>query len=547
MQNSNENEELVNCCECDEEIPNDETYIWREGTYCEACIDEVSTVCDRCTERVNYDSITTVNYENVCESCYDSNFAYCESCDSHVYTDDYNHEVGYCRSCDDNFQTRRPTVHTNKFRNKMQGKIIKSPRTFGIELEVGGDTYDSLHGLKRDIDMEFGMVGDGSLSCENPIEIVSPILGGKKGEDTVIDLSKKLTKHGFSGEDESCGFHVHLDGSDFLPTEHNVVLNSDELDVLLKEVCADDIKRIIGVDESCLDFLSMSHKVENYKKIANWFNDLGSPTGRISILHPMTPVPVIGYNIVVGGMKIPCVSTGKDVVELEGRLSKISNQIRTFMFSCKNDDADKLGKQHNNITKQIARYSGVKPKAYVVRYTTTENFERLKTLLYFYTAYSDVINSMLPSHRTDGNQYCKPMRESFLCQKVERLKTQFEFEKLWYKKRDKSSINYCKGNHYDSSRYHYVNFHSLFNRHGTVEIRAHAGETDYRRILFWTALHQHILDNVSNGAVSIKDIKTVTRLRSLRKKQQHFIELLKLPKYLEEYVNRLFTNFSNQH
>lgn len=74
-------------------------------------------------------------------------------------------------------------------------------------------------------------------------------------------------------------------------------------------------------------------------------------------------------------------------------------------------------------------------------------------------------------------RYCKKM-DSILVEKINRkkLKTMNEIESLWYE-------GYCESTsrHYHSSRYHFLNLHSFFTGHHTVELRGfnstlHAGK-----------------------------------------------------------------------
>lgn len=62
-------------------------------------------------------------------------------------------------------------------------------------------------------------------------------------------------------------------------------------------------------------------------------------------------------------------------------------------------------------------------------------------------------------------RYCKPMDERFI-QEVNRKRPQTmqAFQKIWYGTEDGSDL------HYDDSRYHALNLHSVFS-HGTVEFR----------------------------------------------------------------------------
>ncbi len=74
-------------------------------------------------------------------------------------------------------------------------------------------------------------------------------------------------------------------------------------------------------------------------------------------------------------------------------------------------------------------------------------------------------------------RYCKKM-DSILVDKINRRKpaTMAQIESLWYEGYSES-----RGTHYHNSRYHFLNLHSFFNGHRTVELRGfnselHAGK-----------------------------------------------------------------------
>lgn len=74
-------------------------------------------------------------------------------------------------------------------------------------------------------------------------------------------------------------------------------------------------------------------------------------------------------------------------------------------------------------------------------------------------------------------QYCKKM-DSILVERLNRQKpnTMAQIERLWYE-----GYSEATNRHYHSSRYHFLNLHSFFNGHHTVELRGfnselHAGK-----------------------------------------------------------------------
>lgn len=155
----------------------------------------------------------------------------------------------------------------------------------------------------------------------------------------------------------------------------------------------------------------------------------------------------------------------------------------------------------------------------------------LKKMLYFYTQYSDVMEGLVSNSRRFGNMYCIPLGKSYDLSEIEGVTSSEELQSLWYKGRAGS-------NHYDDSRYHNVNFHSVWNRTHTVEIRSHGGTTDPQKILLWLRLHQYIADRLEE--VDIEDIKSQGDMN------KSFLNFLSGDELLVEYASRLLGYFSRK-
>lgn len=80
--------------------------------------------------------------------------------------------------------------------------------------------------------------------------------------------------------------------------------------------------------------------------------------------------------------------------------------------------------------------------------------------------------------------YCKKM-DSILVEKINRRKptTMGQIESLWYEGYSES-----RGTHYHNSRYHFLNLHSFFNGHRTVELRGFNSELHAGRIRSYIVL-----------------------------------------------------------
>ena len=81
-------------------------------------------------------------------------------------------------------------------------------------------------------------------------------------------------------------------------------------------------------------------------------------------------------------------------------------------------------------------------------------------------------------------RYCKKM-DSILVEKINRRKptTMGQIESLWYEGYSES-----RGTHYHNSRYHFLNLHSFFNGHRTVELRGFNSELHAGRIRSYIVL-----------------------------------------------------------
>lgn len=157
-----------------------------------------------------------------------------------------------------------------------------------------------------------------------------------------------------------------------------------------------------------------------------------------------------------------------------------------------------------------------------------DRFKWVKNMLYFYTQYSDVMEDMVSNSRKFGNMYCIPLGKSYDLAEIEAVTSMEGLHNLWYKGRNPSG-------HYDDSRYHNVNFHSVWDRHGTVEIRSHGGTIDPHKIVLWLKLHQFIADKLEE--VELNDIKSVGNMH------KNFVEFLD-DELLQTYVKRLLGYYS---
>ena len=167
----------------------------------------------------------------------------------------------------------------------------------------------------------------------------------------------------------------------------------------------------------------------------------------------------------------------------------------------------------------------------------------LTRMFYFYTQYDAVMANIVSHSRSMGNMYCQRLGDSFTLEEIESIKSESDFVRVWYKG---NGI----GGHYCNSRYHNVNFHSYFDRHGTVEIRSHGATTDPNKVLLWVKLHQYIADKLEKCTLDDIKIDIPTDIVGLPPGQApdnvyiEFIKFLEDEPVLVEYVKRMLGYFS---
>ena len=219
----------------------------------------------------------------------------------------------------------------------------------------------------------------------------------------------------------------------------------------------------------------------------------------------------------------------------------VSNKLKDVM-SVQNITNALLGGFHpTKAYKYVSKFEGITyyslaelTRAPKLNYTyywieKPNRFNWLRNVFYFYTQFSDVMEDIVSNSRKFGNMYCLPLGKSYDLSVIEGAKNMQELKNVWYKGRGANG-------HYDDSRYHNVNLHCFWDRHGTVEIRSHGGTIDPYKILMWVKLHQKIVDKLET--MELNDIKFTGNLH------KEFIDFVEEP-ILQEYVKRLLGYYSN--
>lgn len=204
-----------------------------DARLCLPCRSELTFECRDCEVRRFLDDsyyIQDVD-RRVCESCFvDGDYTECVECGEYVTTGETSVILGerVCRRCaeedDDDDEpldayrnTEQPNLSTTNYVSEQPGTMIKSKRHFGVELECVYNSYDSTSKVYENF-KDWGFSSDGSVrrhkNAVGTSELVSPVLGGEKGEKQIIDFCKAVNENGFA-VNKSCGFHLHLEALDF--------------------------------------------------------------------------------------------------------------------------------------------------------------------------------------------------------------------------------------------------------------------------------------------------------------------------------------------
>jgi hypothetical protein len=175
---------------------------------------------------------------------------------------------------------------------------------------------------------------------------------------------------------------------------------------------------------------------------------------------------------------------------------------------------------------------------------------------YFVLDYS--ILAMLPEDRR-SNVFCAPLdkkkartllrwsqrvyNKGFDIDDVIATKaTKTSFLEMFYKS-EISNVPREIATHYNEARYHGINFHNLFGRTKTIEIRYLEGTIDYDLILKWTAFHQHIIDSSSN--IREIDALELYKIKGPKTRLRKFAEMTNMPKYLLDFACERIDKFKN--
>lgn len=467
---------------------------------------------------------------------------------------------------------RQPDIRTEKFiSKKTSGRVITSPRKFGLEFEFVGEPQNH-NTLSTTIPSEWGVDFDSSINGarrgndSGGVEYVSPVLAGYRGERAVrlfLEQANELNM----GVDESCSLHLHLDAPEFTVTKDVEILEQGALneDLLTKSKFvysfSSSLLRKIRKDTKLEQDVIVSELVKRHRKKGEKSMKIRFTSNEKRYEYTMMVFQSGKYmrccldsdkkNTFVSIEQVEpllrSIERQRDIIEREinrGVLTASRLERATLQQQSLRNQEEELIRSLNTFSAKSSPPPETETDLVLVKYRDL-TFSPLKKLLMFYTAFSDVFLAMQPISRREGNRYCQRLDRAFSLYDIYTLNNKQELEAFWYKTTDQSFVESKKnGSKYESSRYYGLNLHRLFNK-GTIEIRMHAGTTNQKSAIYWTALHQHIVDKIANGGLDEAHIRQASDKFDVYDKVITMMDLLELPETLRKYVEARVNYFKN--
>lgn len=228
--------EYTECYGCSDIVSNNDTFVAEDSQWCESCFHDRFGVCDECNDTVRSRDICIVNNSRgddyyVCEGCRDEHYYWCVDCDAYVHEDNYNQD-DLCYTC---YRDRYGDDDDDGSSSSSSSDIIKSyshkPRAIffkvsdnddvylGIELEVErGDSSVRHKDMAKMIERDFlYFKNDGSL--DNGFEIVThpmTISYIKRHRNVWAEILNLLRSNKYRSYDtRTCGMHIHISKNAF--------------------------------------------------------------------------------------------------------------------------------------------------------------------------------------------------------------------------------------------------------------------------------------------------------------------------------------------
>ncbi len=438
----------------------------------------------------------------------------------------------------------RESVKPQKPEQVKSGSIIKSARKFGVELEVnlGGSGQRA---LRDTLSHAFNMVHDGSVN--RGIEVVSSPLSGAAGE-AEIKMACDALQRVKAGADDSCGMHVHVDAPDFYQRKRFIIITlSQALDELNSKRKSEPQSEYTILHASV---------IKDLKAYPDLYQELMYNHKLDAFSYPLWHEyarKCAAYSVLVVGDKAIKDSRVRIVTATGSRGARIplNEKVKT------ETDIGKYKGEACLVISQYKQFVLIDPETeantWVLKFpladlsTMNGSIERLKRVAAFYVAFDDVIASMLPCDRRD-NDFTKRVNTRLSIADIARIDNHTEFFTAISKSESYRALRDLMGQQRPEPRYSGVNFFALL-KHGTIEIRYHAGTTQAEKVLRWTALHQAIVDgaaDLNNRVFDLQRLEKAAMIIDLEAKTNLFFRKLRLDKSTEEYLRERIASFSKE-
>ena len=428
------------------------------------------------------------------------------------------------------------SAETSQLTSSEKGKMITSPRTFGIEYEIVF-SWDHAPQLQSLIGDAYKIVHDGSV--RRGLEIVSPVLSGKTGEAEVDRVCASI--HEMSGTvDETCGLHVHFGGSDFFKKTKMEVWPLRSAIKYAKENPTSRNRYYIMHDSAIAALQATEDPAVRH------------------ILSNGT-LPYFDGERVIDSLRAGSVAqllfAGKDPVRSDAFQLNFNSARAHNIKSL----ASRGRTRTNGSYKEVEEYRGkpvyfppmgafvIDPKESANMHVLVVNpnkngsrqLDRLKRLAAFYIAFDDVIVSMLPGDRRE-NDYSRRVNHRMSLEEIRECNTVMEFLMAWMRFTRHNQIAEARPDARPRGRYCGLNLYALLKQ-GTIEIRYLGGTTDPDRIKNWIVLHQAIIDLAASTEYrgSVDSIDKASLIVGHDRRVDIFFKKLRLPKETENYFREM--------
>ena len=225
-------ENRIYCCECEQELENNEVHYMAGRIYCINCLDEVTTLCYECGTRIyRDDAVGGDNDRPLCEHCYNNYFTNCDQCgrmirQENAYYDDDNYRT-LCNRC-----VREGPIYSYNYKPSPIFHGESYDPFIGVELELDDGGCSSKNArILTDLANERGshiyIKTDGSL--DEGFEIVTHPMTLKYHKEIMPwkELTKEALHLGYrSHKAGTCGLHCHINrtffGNTYEQQERNI-------------------------------------------------------------------------------------------------------------------------------------------------------------------------------------------------------------------------------------------------------------------------------------------------------------------------------------